>query len=391
MKLKKRHAFMFGLLRLFVRPIFSIKFGYKAYKFKLEKDKPYLIISNHTAQVDPGYVMLSFNRPIYFVAHNSIMTRTGGKIVRFLVSPISKTKGQADVTTIRESVSVVKQNGVVGLFPSGDCTYTGVESPIGKQISKYVKLLNADLILYRTYGLFGCDPRFGRKSRKGKSYGQVEKVITKEEFNSMSNDELYEAITKVISCDQVIENTEKFESKNRAEWLERILYVCPDCYSLASLSTKGNEIKCCKCGYKAEYTEDLTFKIIRGNTEIKTIAEWDNFQKGLANTFINTNRIIVSDNIHHIEYDIKKGKRKKTIKAFKKGIISLYNDRIELYKDCNQIILPVKDVHLVFQGKRNLVIYYKDKTYAVYGMHPFNGKKYIEICDAIKTKFNSLN
>ena len=394
MKVKKLTSFNFAILRPTVGSIFRLKYHFKRNKFKLEKNKPYIILSNHTAQVDPILLATSFNRVIHFVMLDILYDTKGAKLLKFIANPIPKTKDISDLSTIRNIHDVINQNGVVGIFPSGDCTLTGVESEIDFSIAKLLKKLKVEVLLYRTYGLFGVRPRFSNKIRSGKAEGKVVDTITVDELNRLSHEDIYKRVTDSLYCNQVEENTQKFKSKYNAEYLEKVLYVCPDCFSLSSLESTGNEVKCNKCGLSVTYTEDLHFKRSTNTNEYtpETILEWSKFQKNLAISFVNktydpydaqNNKVIVTDKIRCLELKNRRHRRGRAIRRFRDGYITLYANRIEIFKDMKIINIPLKDVKLSYQMRSVLVIYTKDEVYKVFGKDRFNALKYLDMVEAM--------
>ena len=51
----------------------------------------------------------------------------------------------------------------------------------------------------------------------------------------------------------------QYPGKNLAEYMERMLYVCPKC-GLARFESRGNRVRCLSCGLEAEYLPDKTLK-----------------------------------------------------------------------------------------------------------------------------------
>ena len=107
---KKRHKFVFALLRGLLGITFKIMYGYKAKKIKLDKDKGYFILSNHQALLDPFFLSLSFNKPIYFVATDNLFThKFVSKLIIYLVNPIPKRKAAIDATCLKNCLKVAKE------------------------------------------------------------------------------------------------------------------------------------------------------------------------------------------------------------------------------------------------------------------------------------------
>lgn len=398
MRVKKWNCFIFWLLRNTAGVIFRLIYHFKCNKYKLDKHKPYIILANHTAQIDPVLVSTSFNRAIHYVMLDIITESKYGKLIQFFFNPIPKTKDLVDIKAVRNIHEIISQNGVVGLFPSGDCTVTGIESQIDPSIAKLLKKINAEVLLYRTYGLYGVRPRFSNKRRKGKTEGKVVDKITVEELATLSSEEIYSRITNSLYCNQVEENTQKFKSKNSAEYLEKVLYVCPDCYSLNSLESSGNIIRCKKCGFSASYTEDLHFKRenhnnIEKTNDLNTVEEWIKFEKDLSIDFVRkaydpydvqSNKIILTDDIKCLEFRKRRRRRSRSIRRFRNGYITLYSNRIEIYKDMKIINIPLKNAILSYQMRSVLVIYTQDEVYKVFGKDRFNALKYLHFVDTMK-------
>ena len=174
MKGDRRRQFVWNLLRFLLCFPLRVILGIKAKKYKLEKKKPYVILSNHVAQIDPIYVAMSFKRHINYIAYAGVCYGKYKKVLNRYFAPIPKTKGKTDMMTIRESLKVMKKNGVLGLFPSGDCTFSGVESYIDPSIVKFLRMMKAEILLYRLDGVYGKSPRWAHKRTKGKNVWRSE-------------------------------------------------------------------------------------------------------------------------------------------------------------------------------------------------------------------------
>lgn len=385
MELKKRHGVYFAVARVLLRFPFRIIYGYTAKPYKLKKDKSYLILSNHTAQTDPVMLSLSFDRPIYFIAQDGLLKQKFGKIIYHMFSPIAKPKGRAEAFSIRESVSVVKQGGIVGLFASGNCTFNGVESEIDRSIVKFIRLLRSDLILYNNDGMFGIAPRFSAKRRRGRSFGYVVKEVPLEEIKEMSDDELYKLVCDNLYVDAVKQRGNRlFKSKHRAEFLERAYYVCPTCGKLCTIKSKGKYVTCSSCGYKAEYGEDLMLHTECGNG-FSTLKEWDDWQKQSIASFVPPeSKAIFTDKIRVVEWHEGDGVDNVTKTAFEGGAITLYKDRFVVEKGDDKMVFDIDKLKFSFQGRWNLLTYYEKMQYYIYGETPFNGVKYVEMLKRLK-------
>lgn len=149
-----------------------------------------------------------------------------------------------------------------------------------KGIGRLVKLLKVTLIIYNLEGLYGIDPRWGNGLRKGKSQGKIRKVLTYEEYKDIPHDEFDKLIENLLSVSAVKESQlqASYKSSRKAEYLERVLFLCPDCNSNGFFYSEGNTIYCKKCGYTLEYRENLSFKLIKGSFFMKNVKEFYDYQ-----------------------------------------------------------------------------------------------------------------
>jgi 1-acyl-sn-glycerol-3-phosphate acyltransferase len=147
--IKKANSFVFFLLKLFIRPAL-----YLLYRFKFDMKtsqgirRPCIILSNHQTVFDQFAVSMGFNFGINFVGSDTLF-RYGlkSKIMTALARPIPFSKGTSDFAAIKNIISVIKDGGCVGMFPSGNRSFYGEESTIVPGIGKLVKILKAPLAL----------------------------------------------------------------------------------------------------------------------------------------------------------------------------------------------------------------------------------------------------
>ena len=381
MKIKKRHQFMVSFFRFGGKIYLGLKYHFHCKKNKLEKNKPYLILINHTSNADPALSQLAFNRSIHYIAHYELITSRIGKFLDWAFGIIPTMKGKTDLHTIREAMKVAKQNGVIGLYPSGDCTFSGIESPIDKAIVKFVRLLGVDTVLYRTHGLYGVDPRFGNTIRRGKATGSIQRILTPEEIEKLSDDELYQVIIDNISTNHYEDlKGETFKSKKKAEYLERVLFMCPDCGATSSMESHGNDLVCKNCGYTVSYKEDLHLELKNGKKEFDTTLDWINYEKEELKN-INKESIIFSDDIKKVKVEqISKRKEKK----YKNGHIELINNNLIIKYEDNIIECDLMKDTMIYHGKKRLVIYHDELVYNLVGYDRFSGIKYIYYQEMLK-------
>ena len=272
-------GFYWVLFILFIKPFIYLKYGYHVLsKYKIKKGEPVFVLSNHQTDLDPIFVHYSFNRILNTVATDTIF-RKGivGRTLRCL-GAIPKKKGLVDLATNISIVRSIKRGDSVLLFAEGNRIYADFQFFISEKITKLVRSLKCPVILYNVHGGTGVLPRFAHKRRKGKMYGEIRLVLRPEECSSMSDDELADII---ISNLRVIdaESNELYKSNIRAEYLERMFFICPHCGAISSLESEGNNVKCTKCNFEMEFGEDLKLHRKSEFGPDISMKDWYNLQK----------------------------------------------------------------------------------------------------------------
>ena len=391
MWIKKRHSVSYVIIKPILWLASKILYGFTPEKYKLDAGKPYLILSNHQTSFDQFMVNLSFPRLLYFVASEDIFSHgIVSSAIKYLVAPIPKSKGQRDSSTIRNCMRVIKEGGAVCIFAEGNRTYSGCTEYIDPVIARFAKSLNATLILYNIEGGYGIESRWGASFAKGKSRGFVKRVISPEEIKEMSNEELFSVIEEELRV-SAFDSDAKYVGDKRAEYMERALYLCPDCNKYETLVSEKNTLTCTNCGYQVEYMEDLKFNVINGKTQMKTVKEWYDYQKNYVNNMDIKNHqssdIIFSDD----EVEIFSVVKEKPRELIAKGKFAMYGDRIVLTNEEKSITYPIENVaEMEPLNKNSINMSFDGNIYKIKGQARFNPLKYVNLFYHIKNVSEGL-
>lgn len=386
MKPLKRHYRLINFVRPFIRFFVRFKYGYEPVeRFEL-RDTPILLLCNHVTQIDPILTSLSFKQHIYYVATENVFARGWiSKLLVYFLGPIKKVKNEIDIAAIRDVMSMAKNKGSVGIFLSGNATYSGVEEYIESPIAGLAKRLKLPIVLFNLYGLYGVSPRWAHELRKGKCYGDIKRILYPEEYLALSDAELQKIIKEGlnVSSRDNVEN-EAYDCSARAEYLERALFLCPRCSRFQTLRSDGHILKCRHCGYAVEYEPDLTFKALSGERYFKTVKEWYDYEKNYVANYdfgLYNERAILSDKNVFIR-DIHREKKGRP------GDLYLYNDRLEvLLSNGEKIVAPFNEItSAAAQSKNNLLFKRNKITYEINGPARRSALAYVFIYYAIKTK-----
>lgn len=377
MWIKKRHKVTTEILRF-------IFFFYFKFRYNLHHDKPIkikdgaLIISNHTTTLDPIMIGSLFKEPLYYMASKDILQhRFIGKILKYLVNPIGKEKGNSsDIQAIKDCIKVSKEGGNICIFAEGNRTFNGSLGNVDFSIVKLAKLLKKPLVICNIKGGYPTDPRWARTIRKGRMNVSVKHIYKYDEFKDMENDDLYNLILSDMTVDDY-NFYPKYKGRRKAEHLEKILYICPCCKNKHTIYTKKNKIYCSLCNLEVTYLNNLKFKSNKEEFQLENVLDWYNYQLDIIKKeeYLNENEIIYKDEID--VYEPRMYKKKKKIGT---GMIMLYNNKIVLHLNKQTIDIPfdfIKSITLL--GKKKMNIYTKDRTYQLFKDDKTNLIKYMHM------------
>ena len=278
--MKFRHKLFYKLLRPLVIIYLKIKFRYK---FKVRKDLPenYIVLSNHATDYDPVFLGVAFRRQMYFVASEHI-TRFGKaySFLKYVFDPIVKYKGTIGARTVIDIMKKTKKGGNVCLFAEGARTWDGVTADIHPSTAKLVKSAGCGLVTFRLSGGYFTSPMWSnsKNTRRGKMFGEVKRIFTKEEIAAMSEDEIFEVIKTDLyenAYETQRERMIKYKGKNLAENMEKLLFKCPDCSSYDSFRSEKTEVKCERCNHLFTYNE---YGMLEG-AAFDNLLDFSNWQK----------------------------------------------------------------------------------------------------------------
>ena len=380
---KKRHYIVTRILLPFFWLHFKIKYRLKLKKEKLPSEGA-IILCNHTMTLDPVLIGLKFDKNLYYMASKDLFQKKFiGKALEFLVNPIPKEKSnKGDMAAIKMCLKVAKENGNICIFPEGNRTFSGKLGNIDFSIVKLIKLVKKPLIICNTSGGYPSDPRWAKKGRKGHLEIITKKVLQYEEYKDMSNEELYDVIIENLQSNDHLLDT-SFKGKKRAEFLERILYMCPVCKKEHTIHSLDNHVYCSHCNTKIEYREDTTLNSENPDFKFKYIHEWYDYQvEVLKNREFRDEEIIYQDEIEMYEPQLFKKK-----KFIGKGKVSLYNNYFQFNFEDEEIILNFDDIYVItLLGKKKMNIYYQDKVYQIFKDERTNLIKYMHTFYIIKNR-----
>ena len=376
---KPRHRIIQNLVALGLRPYVRWKYHIDVTPFRDPQDRPLLIVMNHQTGFDQFFAALAFKRPIYFIASEDIFSLGWvSRLITWLVAPIPIKKQTSDLRAVRNSMQIAKEGGSICLAPEGNRTFDGKLCYIKPAILGLIRLLKLPVACFRIEGGFGVHPRWSDVIRKGSMKAYVSRLIEPEEYKRLSDEELMDLLLSEINVDET-EITGEYHSPQLAEYVERAIYVCPDC-GLSRFESHGDIIECKKCGRKVQYLPDKTLKSADGrDLPFRFLADWYQYQgdfirsldlESYYDTPVYEDQGRLSE---VILYDSKK-------LIVKDASLKLFGNRIEVSGGDFAACWNFDEVGTVtVLGKNKINVYIGDKVYQIKSGERFNALKYVNI------------
>ena len=276
---KRPNAVIYFLVYIFFYPIIKLLFRLEIDRKAYNPPKgAFIIVSNHSSFADFLIVMLS----LYPVRVNAV---TAQKFFLYkplhkllpLMGCIPKNLFDPDIRSIIGIKSVLKRGDKVLLFPEGRCACDGAWAGMHKSTGKLIKKLGVPVISCSVDGAYKCMPFWRNGLRAGRVRIIVADLFSPGELQSLSIDEINDAVDKRLGRDD--EPTPQrpfrtFGTRRLADGLHYIIYWCPKCGSEFKTESEGCIIRCTACGNAAQIDRDMVLNPLQDSIVPGTVHAW---------------------------------------------------------------------------------------------------------------------
>ena len=359
-----------------MRPVLRLVFRYKGEMIP-ELEGPVLLLYNHTTDIDFAFLAASSGTKGYFVI-TSTVERKGriGKWASKKFHFILHDKGGPGIATARTMLERMKWGYGIVLAPEGNRTFSGETCPIPLSTGRLARISGATLVTYRISGGYLSTPRWGRGIRRGRMQGRVMGIYSPETLKAMSAGEIWSQIEKDLKADAFEEQKAaplRFRKRNRAEYLETLIYLCPHCRSFDTMLSKGDTLSC-GCGYFMRYSEYGYLKDRSGRK--CTVSVLDKGQKKMLKVIsdrADSSSVLFSDRL--IQQTIDDSGQ---LTEERKVTMSAYKDMLKI----NDSMMPWEEIQAVSIVQRNMLILHikgQKEHFEYKGSPRFNAVKYMDL------------
>ncbi len=282
--MKNRLIYIWRLIYWSISRIFV--YTYIRPKFNLVTEKnsdpipkpPFVMVSNHGTLFDPWLVGHYSIYPISIMNNEDAFRAPW--IIRWYLKNIGtfpKKKGASDYKAMKTTLKRLKQGYPVLIFPEGQTAWDGATQVVFSGIEKIIKRSKASLVMTNIKGNFLSKPWWANSYRKG-IVRVNRKVLLAEQIQSLSEQEILEAIIKHINNNDILDeenlNTE-FKGEQLASGLERFPWICRSCKTEDTLVTEGDIITCSQCHSSWSMDSHCRFSPLKKDTvPINNLYEW---------------------------------------------------------------------------------------------------------------------
>lgn len=257
--------------------------NYKVEKVNMEGvTAPYMLLSNHMHFIDFELAaMATWPHPV-----SNVVSIDGYVVKGFLlewIGAIATRKFTTDIHLVKSIRHVLKRGDILAMYPEARYTPCGTLAFLPDSLGKLIKMNKVPVVAVVHHGNHLYAPFWDfRRKRKVPMHTVFTKILTPEQIQTMSVQEINETLRKALSYDEYryqkdngIRITEPF----RAEGLHKVLYQCPHCGTEFHMHSEGAELCCDACGKRWLWQEDGYLKALEGETEFDHIPDWFAWQR----------------------------------------------------------------------------------------------------------------
>ncbi|MBE7087321.1 MAG: hypothetical protein E7369_03375 [Clostridiales bacterium] len=320
---------------------------------------PYLILSTHASFMDfPMILKGIFPKNTGWVM--SVEEFRRGDWLMYGIGGMPKRKFDHSIVTVKHMLYMLKTlKHTVTLYPEARFSLAGINERLDGALGKLCKKANVPVVMCKAMGNFVNSPQWSKHPyRKIRQECELYVLVTKEETETLSAEEIQERIEKAFERDEYkwqVERNLHTKCKQRADGLYRILYKCPVCGKEFKMRSEGVNLWCDECGAKWEM--DTLSRLHGVNTDkgFSHIPDWYRWEREEV-------RKEVESGTYHFEDDV----------------------RVEDYYSTKVGLIPVGDAHVVHDQNGFTI------TGTVDGQ-PFNLNKSVASMYSVHIEYDFLN
>lgn len=401
-KVKGANSFFIAFLRNTVGRALQAHFNIKYEGTSLEGLRPpFIVLGNHTNNLDPIFMAAGIKYPIHFVASDEYFR---SPMLRFLlnrVGAIPKVKLTADINSVNNIRNLIEAKRAIGIFPEGSRSWDGNTLNVLIPTAKLIKRLKVPVVAAEFTGAYYSWPRWAKSIRRGQIKISYKIILNENDIEEKSSVEIYSIINNAMKHNEYESQNklmQPFKGKALAEHLELFLYICPECLNIGSLNSENDRLCCKKCGYEVKYDKYGFFKS-DSKLHFDNPAAWGQWQRNWFSDKIKEHFIsmkVQSSTLSHSsltdilledEVFVKTGEKASPLKDFGEGNINLNLNELKFLSTYQkELTFDIKKIRGINVQYNSLFeFYYENVLYRFIFKTKFvSAYKWVEAMEIIK-------
>jgi 1-acyl-sn-glycerol-3-phosphate acyltransferase len=220
---------------------------------------PYLLLANHSQNIDPFFLLAKTGQPVSFVINNAAFQNPIIGLVLRWIDSIPTQKSSKDAKTVMRIFHWIKDDRIVGIFPEGHATWDGESIEALGGTSKLLNRVRVPIVTVTMKGAYLVNPRWADNRRNGKIEMHIQTFEDQKALEALNHsDWKWQEGTGNL-----------YTGKNKAHGVEKIMWFCPKCGSFRGIQGHGDTVTCRDCTYQENIHDNGKI----GNQTIKQILD----------------------------------------------------------------------------------------------------------------------
>ncbi len=298
--------------------------------FQKIRNEQMIILCQHRSRSDYLYVFPGLNRTDVHIlcGYQNIFQRFVYTLLKHL-GVIAKMLYQPDVQATVQMMRAIKMGNSVMIFPEGIQSTSGSCHPINPATMKLLMKVKLPVALVTLKGAYFTNPRYSTDIKKGEIEVRFSKIIDKEDYKTLSSDELYSRLLTNFKYNEFNEHQNKkvafVGKKPNIDGLDNIIFICPHCKKEYRFDVSGDEMRCKECGFTVRMDEYYDIHPVNKELPFKNVDEWYKWQRKIISEEIKSDGFKMVTKAALGKVNTKKIKPNLSVEYHGEGILTLTN------------------------------------------------------------------
>ena len=348
---------------------FKSKPSFNREKLNELEDGPFILLSNHASFYDVYYLTkLVYPHRLSFIMNRYYFRYGFFRWFFNKIGAIPKKIFSPDIETIRRTMKSIKDGFPVLMCPEGRLSIDGTNYYITKETGKLLKTLKVPVVIANIHGAYITNPKWREKRIKGPVHTEVKYIITKEQIETLSIDELNKIINdniKYNDFEYARNHNINYPSNKKLIGVESVLYRCPKCNKMYNMTSYNNTLKCNECGFEVKANHNCSFE--PNELNISDIHDYYSRIQNIEEKEIKENGVNLSVNVNVSKFNF----TKQIFDIKGEGTCTLTTESFTFEGKINNeevsFSIPIKQLYgLAFSANKEFECYYGDELYYFY-------------------------